>query len=173
MIVFWKRITLIAQIIWKLLSPKNEVTWMAESSYFRRPFGSQHVKCSETLLKSEQRQFYANSPLISRKLSCLSCLLVVAEVWGALSNMVRTNDKYSCHNWEKFLQKVQPQLSSKPKIFFASFITFLKFTENFEGFFKKDHVHSSIIFEVIESEKCGYLNARKVLFQNTLLKSTC
>ena len=38
---------------------------------------------------------------------------------------------------------------------------------------KKDQVDSLNISEVTDSEKFGYLNAGKVLFQNTLRGSTC
>ena len=40
-------------------------------------------------------------------------------------------------------------------------------------FGEKDKVHRLNIFEVIDSEKCGYLNVRKLPFQNTLRESTC
>ena len=40
-------------------------------------------------------------------------------------------------------------------------------------FEKKDQGHSLNICEVIESEKCVDLNARKLLFKNTLPESTC
>ena len=140
------------------------VTWMSESFCFRRPFGSQRVKWSETFLKSARSHFYANSLLISNKLSCVSCVLVASEILRPFSNMLTADHKYSCHNWEKFPQQVQLQLSPQRKTFFGSFIGFLKFTWNFERFFKKDYVHSWKIFEVIDSKKCGYLNARKLLF---------
>ena len=39
-------------------------------------------------------------------------------------------------------------------------------------FEKKDQLFSLNISEVSDSEKCGYLNARKLLFQNTLREST-
>ena len=39
-------------------------------------------------------------------------------------------------------------------------------------FEKKDQLYKFNISEVIDSEKCGYLNARKLLFQNTLPEST-
>ena len=75
---------------------------------------------------------------------------------------------YSCHNRQKFTQEIPPQLSSKPKTFSATFIAFLKCTENFERFEKKDNLHSFNISRVIDSEKCGYMNARKLPFQSTL-----
>ena len=40
-------------------------------------------------------------------------------------------------------------------------------------FEKKDQRYTLNIWEVIDSEKCGYLNAQKLLFQNTLPESTC
>ena len=38
---------------------------------------------------------------------------------------------------------------------------------------KKDQLYSLKIWQVTDSEKCGYLNARKLLFQNNLRESTC
>ena len=40
-------------------------------------------------------------------------------------------------------------------------------------FEKKDHLYSLNISEVTDSEKCGYLNARKILLQNILRESSC
>ena len=40
----------------------------------------------------------------------------------------------------------------------------LESAQNFAHFEKKDQVHSLNISQVIESEKCGYLNAWKLLF---------
>ena len=40
-------------------------------------------------------------------------------------------------------------------------------------FEKKDQLDSLNILEVSDNENCGYLNARKLLFQNTLQESTC
>ena len=37
----------------------------------------------------------------------------------------------------------------------------------------KDQLHSLNILQVIDSEKCGYLNARKLLFQNNFRDSAC
>ena len=127
----------IAERFSKLLTPKTVVTWMPESFYFRRPFGSQRVKWSETLLKSARKHFYDNFLLISNKLSCVSCLLVGSEILVPFCNMLTADHRYSCHNWEKFPQKGQPQLSWKPRTFFRSFIAFLKFTWNFEVFWRK------------------------------------
>ena len=38
---------------------------------------------------------------------------------------------------------------------------------------KKDHRHTFNISRVTDNEKCGSLNAQRILFQNTLRKVTC
>ena len=55
--IFRKNIRFIAQIIARLLSPKNVVTWITENSCFRIPFQSQRVQVSETMLKSARYHF--------------------------------------------------------------------------------------------------------------------
>ena len=38
---------------------------------------------------------------------------------------------------------------------------------------KKDHLHNVNISEVIDFEKCSYLNVKKQMFQDTLRRWTC
>ena len=109
--MFLKKIRFIAQIFSKLLSPKYIVTWMRERSCFRTPFWSQRYKWPETLLKCARQQFYHNFPLISKKLSCVSWILVRSDILGPFSKILMDYHKYSCHNWEKFPPQAQPQLS--------------------------------------------------------------
>ena len=63
-------------------------------------------------------------------------------------------------------------LSGTPKAFLKFFIAFLKSTSNFEHFEKKDETHNSGISKIVDFESRGYLNIKKVLFQNTLRQST-
>ena len=79
----------------------------------------------------------------------------------------------SLHNRDKLRQHLQTPLSPKRKTFARLFFAFLKSKENFPHFEEKDQLHSSNILEVIESEECGYLNATKLLFQNSVRESTC
>ena len=53
------------------------------------------------------------------------------------------------------------------------FIEFLECTLNFEYIGKKIEPHSLSISEITHSRKEFYLNAKQVLFQNTLRQSTC
>ena len=55
---------------------------------------------------------------------------------------------------------VQMQLSGKLTTFFRFFIAFFEFALNFEHFEEeKNEPHSSSISEVIDSQRCVYLNA--------------
>ena len=64
-----KKISYIAEIFWKLLSERNVVTSMPESSGFRRSLESDPVHTSQTLLKFTRQHFYPNFPLTTEKLS--------------------------------------------------------------------------------------------------------
>ena len=46
----------------------------------------------------------------------------------------------------------------------STFMAFLESTQNFTHFQRKDQLYSLNISEVIDSEKCGYFNARKLQF---------
>ena len=52
---------------------------------------------------------------------------------------------------------------SKTQTFSETFNTFLQSIQNFAHFEKKDLIHSLDLSEVIDPEKCGYFNARKLL----------
>ena len=55
-------------------------------------------------------------------------------------------------------------LSEKQKTFFQNFIARLQSAQNSVHFKKKGQLHRLNISEVIDPGKCGYFNARKLLF---------
>ena len=63
-----EKTSFIAQIFWKLLTLKNVVTWMPESSRFRRTFVNQRVQGSETLTNFSWRDFCPNLTLFGNKI---------------------------------------------------------------------------------------------------------
>ena len=65
-------------------------------------------------------------------------------------------------------QQFQTPLSNKQKTFSGFFIEFLKCALNLEHFQKKDEYPILIISEIIDAERRGYLNVKKVLLQNTI-----
>ena len=74
---------------------------------------------------------------------------------------------------KKFAQSVPLPLPQERKTFPVIFIAFSKSAQNSVRFENKDQLYSSNITEVSDSESCGYLNARKLLFQNTIQESMC
>ena len=62
------------------------------------------------------------------------------------------------------MQRVPVPLSQQRKTFPGIFIAFSKSPQNFMHVQKKDQLDSLNILKVFDSEKCGYLNARKPLF---------
>ena len=70
---------------------------------------------------------------------------------------------YSHHRCEKFRQQVQMLLYKSQRTVSWNLIAFLEFTQNFAHFEKKDQLHSLNLGEVIEPEKGGQCNARKLL----------
>ena len=79
--------------------------------------------------------------------------------------MLTTDNMYSLHNWEKFSERLQTQLSGKWKIISAVFIAFIKSFWNFVYFEKKDQLHILNHSQVIDSEKCSYLNLTSNCFR--------
>ena len=55
-------------------------------------------------------------------------------------------------------QQFETPASQKQKIFSGFFIEYLKCAWNLEHFQKKDEYSSLIISEMIDAERCGYLN---------------
>ena len=121
-----KKMLLMTLIFPELLIPKNIVTWMSESCYFRRPFASKHVKESQTLLMSAWQHFYGKFPFMSKKVRCISSLLFGSKIWRVSFTTCTSNDMYSCHKKEKFPQPVATQLTSNPKTFSATFVAFFE-----------------------------------------------
>ena len=55
-------------------------------------------------------------------------------------------------------------LSQKRRTFSQIFINFSESKKDFANFEKKDQLYSLNISEVIHPQKCGYFNARNLLF---------
>ena len=146
---------------------------MSESSCFRTRFVIQCVYVSQTLLKSARQDLYPKFPLMQSKLSQKTSLSVRSEILGLFSNTLTAHHMYSRHKKEKFQQHVQTPLSKKPQKFSSIFPAVFESAQNFGHSEKKGQLLSLNNSNVILSEKCCYLNARKLLFQNTLRESIC
>ena len=145
---------------------------MHEISYFRTPFGSQRVNGSKTLLKCAGQKFYSSFALISEISTTKTFLLFRSQIWRLCFCRLTGDHMYSHLHREIFPQLVRTPLSQKPETFSRIYIPFFKSTWNFEIFGKKEAPRHLNISEVSDTEECGFLNAQKLLLQNTLLKST-
>ena len=85
-------------------------------------------------------------------------LLVRFEILELFGNTLTINDKYFCHNREKFWQTFQMHLSIKPAKVCQILIRFLKSRSNFDRLEKTDETQSLSIFKIIYSQRGGYLN---------------
>ena len=144
------------------------VTYTSKRSCFRRPFDNQRVNEFQTLLKSARHQYYAIFPCIWNILSWKKSALVWYEILKLFLNTLTADNKYSRCNVLNFAQQVQTRLSQKQKTFCGFFIPFLKCAWNLEHFEKKDEYPSLIISEIMECERGGYLNLKKVLLQKNM-----
>ena len=81
------------------------------------------------------------------------------EILRLFVKALTVDDKYSGSNMQNLQQQFQTPLSQKQKTFSGFFIAFLKYAWNLEHFQKKDEYPSLIIFEIIDAERRGYLNA--------------
>ena len=80
------------------------------------------------------------------------------EIIRPFVNALTADDKYSGINMKNLPQQFQTPLSQKQKTFSGFFIAFLKWAWNLEHFQRKDENPSLIISEIIDAERCGYLN---------------
>ena len=152
------------------MTPKYVVSWMPEAPPWKHAFEVNELTGPKHCWNVSRWWFYANFLLMSHDLRTERFLWVRPEILGLCFNRLTIHHMYSRLNREIFLQLVRTQLSQKPEIFFAIFIGFLKSTWIFEHFERKDELHHLNISEVVDTEECGFLNARKLLLQNTVLK---
>ena len=95
-----KKINLIALIFGKLLTPKNVLPWVRESSCFRTPSKSQSLHGFLTLPKFNPHHFYPNFPLIQDKLYRITYPWIRSKMLGRFLNTLTADHIYSAHSCE-------------------------------------------------------------------------
>ena len=91
-------------------------------------------------------------------MSCKKSRSVWYEILRLFVNALTTDEKYSVSNMQDLTQHIQTLISQKTKDFSGCLIAFLKSEWNLDHFQKKDEYPSLIISELIDAERCGYLN---------------
>ena len=79
---FEKKMSLLAEVFPKLLTPKAVDMQMSKRPYFRTRFRKQDFSRFETPLKSARHHYYGMFPWIWDKLSCKMSVLIRAEILG-------------------------------------------------------------------------------------------
>ena len=112
-----KKISLIAQVFLKLLTPKDVLITMDNSASFWKPFRSEHVNESQKLLNSAEKYLYPTTSLFRGKLSYKELLLMRSEFLGLLLNTLTANCEYSRSNRENLPLPIQIKSSKKSSTF--------------------------------------------------------
>ena len=92
--------SLIGQVILKLLTPKDVLISMHNTACFWKPFGSERVNESEKFLKSAEKYFYRTFSSFWAKLSSEKLYLMISEISGLLVNTLTANYEYPRSNKE-------------------------------------------------------------------------
>ena len=109
--IFLKKKIVAAIAFPKLQTVKDLVRQLSKNRCFRTSFDSQHVKRSQTIVKSAWEHFYHIFPSLwqemIRKISALSKF----EILGAFVNTLTADDKYAFPDCENLGFPIQVQLS--------------------------------------------------------------
>ena len=100
-------------------------------------------------------------------------MLVRSEILGLFGNTLTADHMYPRRYTKEISATCSNAIISRKENIFYNFYCIFAICTNFVPFEKKDQLYSLIISELIDSENCGYLNARRLLFYNTLRQSTC
>ena len=84
---------------------------MSKKPRFRTSFRSQHVKGSQTLVKSVREHFYHIFLSLWGKLIWKLYPLVICDILGTFVNTLTVDDEYPLWNYESLLLPIQMQLS--------------------------------------------------------------
>ena len=127
----------IATLFRKLQTVKDLGRPLSRKLRLRKPFDSQHVKGSQTLVKSAWEHFHHILSLPWESLIWNISPLLICESSGEFRNRLTANDKYRVRDSEYFSSPIQMQLSLKRKIFIDSLAPFLESASNMKYFQKK------------------------------------
>ena len=132
---------------------------MHSKASFWKPFGSEIVKESEKLLKSAEKYFDPTFSSFWTELSKKTFFLIRSKILGLFDKTLTANYKYFRSILQNLHVPIEIKLSEKPEMFCRIFFVFFGIYIKSAMFCCKKNPHRSNISQVIESEKCAYLNA--------------
>ena len=137
---FERKMIVIAKVFPKLPTVKDLVRPLSKKRCFRTPFDSQHIKESQTLVKSAWKYFYHIFSSLWGKLIWKMSLLVICEMLGAIVNTLTVDDKYPFQNCENLPLSIQMQLYHEKNL--SAFCSISGIYIKLYSFWKKDNRHS-------------------------------
>ena len=114
---FEKKISLISQVLPKLLTAKLVATEMSKRPSFMQRFCSQHGNGSPTLLRSARNDFYTTIPLIWGRTSRKRLVLVRSEVLGQFANTSTVHYNILVWIWRIYRIKFKCRYLQNQKLF--------------------------------------------------------
>ena len=105
------KMVVIALAFPKLQTVKQLLRTLSKKRPFRRPFESQHVKGSQTLVESVWQHLYQILSKLQGKLKRKTSPLVICEILGVFVNIFISDDKYPVRDFGNSLLPIQRQLS--------------------------------------------------------------
>ena len=153
MIIFEKKMTLIAYLFLRLQPTKNVVKYMCKKSPFRLPVQKEHSKRVSTLFKSDGQHLHHIYWSTGTRFRCKNSLLVICKSLRLFVDTVSAVDKCSLPYRDNLMQPIHMQLFQKLKTFSEFFPAFSKSKVNFEHFQKKDDAQSLFISQGTACEK--------------------
>ena len=153
--VLKKELIVIPTLFRKLQTVKDLARPLSKKHRLRTAFDSQHVKGSQTLVKSTSEYFQHIFSSLWDNLSWKISTLVICQIWDVYCNTLTANDKYPFRDRENFSTPIQMQLSLKQKTFSHFFNQFPESTSHFKSFEKKDDRQSYFITEITACQKLG------------------
>ena len=109
---------------------------MSKESRFRGPFGKQHGKRAQALLKPPSQHLYHTHWSLATKLSSKKSLLLICQILGPLVNILAAHERYPILNRDNLTITIQMILSEK-KNFFSIFCCISKIYIKFWKYWKK------------------------------------
>ena len=133
---FETKMIFIANVFPKLETVKDMVRLKLGQPCFREPFDREHVKGSETLMKSAWPHFYHTFCSLLARYTGENFLLGIFSPIG-LFVKISSDHKYSLRNSENLPETIQMQLSNILKTFSQHFVQLVQSTSKFKHFEEK------------------------------------
>ena len=140
----------IASFFWKWKTVKDLIRPLSKKHRLKTPFGSESVKGSQTLVKSEREHFHHIFSSLLENLIWKISPLVICQMVGWFCNTLTANDKYPVWDCENLSSPIQTELCLKRKTISHFFVPFLEYTSNFKHFENNDDRHSSFVSEITD-----------------------